>query len=333
MCSMQTDFSDGLPRLIADIGGTNARFALETAPQRFGKIAVLPTKDYADLAEAVRAYLNSAGNPEISRAAFAIANPITGDRVKMTNCHWAFSIEETRCALGLDTLLMLNDFTAQALAMPHIPADKLRQIGGGAAADGSPKAVIGPGTGLGVSGLIADGRGGWTALAGEGGHQSFAPFDDLEAQIWMFARQKFGHVSFERFLCGAGLSLIHEALLSVEGRSGTPAAPAEITAAAFSGGGETAELRRVLDIFCAMLGTAAADLVLTLGARGGVYLVGGILPRFADYFAASPFRSRFENKGRFGAYLRDVPAYLVLADYPGLSGAAAALQRHPVAKT
>lgn len=333
MCSMQTDFADGLPRLIADIGGTNARFALETSPQHFERIAVLPTKNYAGIGEAVRAYLNSAGNPAVRRAAFAMANPITGDQVKMTNCHWAFSIEETRRALGLDRLLMLNDFTAQALAMPHIPPQQLRQIGGGKAAEGGPKALIGPGTGLGVSGLIADGKGGWLALSGEGGHRSFAPFDDLEEQIWTFARRKFGHVSSERFLCGAGLSLIHEALLAIEGQGGQPASPAEITAAACADGMETAGLRRVLDIFCAMLGTAAADLVLTLGARGGVYLAGGILPRFADYFAASPFRSRFEDKGRFGVYLQDVPAYLVTAEYPGLIGAAAALQQHSAAES
>ncbi|MDO5058622.1 MAG: glucokinase [Neisseria sp.] len=324
MSITQTDFSDGLwPRLIADVGGTNARFALETAPQVFEQIDVLPTKDFATIVDAAKEYLRRAGNPQVNYAAIAIANPITGDWVQMTNHHWAFSIEEARRALGLQRLLLLNDFTAQALAIVQVPADELVQIGGGEPLAAMPKAVIGPGTGLGVSGLIPNAQGGYTALAGEGGHVSFSPFDEEEAEVWRFAKEKFGHVSAERFLSGAGLVLIYQALASRESEPQPELSPADITERALDGSSPLC--RRVLDMFCAMLGTEAANLALTLGARGGVYLVGGILPRFTEYFKTSPFRSRFESKGRFNGYLAPIPVYIVLSAYPGISGAAVGL--------
>lgn len=319
---MRTDFSDGLwPRLIADIGGTNARFALETAPQHFEQVQVLACKDYAGIVDAVAEYLVRIGKPEVKHAAVAIANPVTGDHVQMTNHHWNFSIRDTRRALGLDTLLLMNDFTAQALAVTLLSDDHLIQVGGGAAAKDAPKAVLGAGTGLGVSGLIPDGRGGYIPLAGEGGHVSFAPGNEEEAEVWRYARKKFGHVSAERLISGMGLELIHEALRQETG--GRPQTAAEITASALRG--DSPLCGRALDIFCAALGTAAADLALTLGARGGVYLCGGIVPRFIPYFKTSPFRRRFEDKGRFSAYLAEIPVYIVQAEFPGIAGAATAL--------
>lgn len=312
------------PRLVADIGGTNARFALETAPQQIEHVDVLPGNDYDTVVAAIKEYLRRVGNPTIKHAALAIANPIVGDWVQMTNHHWAFSIETTRQALGLETLLLINDFTAQALAISKMDKESLIQVGGTKPVEGAPKAVLGPGTGLGVSGLIPNSRGGYTALAGEGGHVSFSPFDDTEIQIWQFAKRRFGHVSAERFLSGAGLVLIHEALCEREGVKRPNMSAAEISERALSG---TSPLSRLaLDIFCAMLGTVSSNLALTLGARGGVYLCGGIIPRFIDYFKSSPFRNRFESKGRFDAYLAVIPVYIVLADYPGISGAAVALE-------
>ncbi len=312
------------PRLVADIGGTNARFALETAPQQIEHVDVLPGNDYDTVVAAIKEYLRRVGNPTIKHAALAIANPIVGDWVQMTNHHWAFSIETTRQALGLETLLLINDFTAQALAISKMGKESLIQVGGTKPVEGAPKAVLGPGTGLGVSGLIPNSRGGYTALAGEGGHVSFSPFDDTEIQIWQFAKRRFGHVSAERFLSGAGLVLIHEALCEREGVKRPNMSAAEISERALSG---TSPLSRLaLDIFCAMLGTVSSNLALTLGARGGVYLCGGIIPRFIDYFKSSPFRNRFESKGRFDAYLAVIPVYIVLADYPGISGAAVALE-------
>ncbi|MFV2029268.1 glucokinase [Neisseria sp. S1] len=325
MSTTQTNPPTAWPRLVADIGGTNARFALESAPQKIEKVEVLACNDYNTIVDAAREYLNRCGNPKISHAAIAIANPILGDWVQMTNHHWAFSIETTRQALGLETLILLNDFTAQALAITKMPKEDLIQIGGSQAVENAPKAVIGPGTGLGVSGLIHS-KAGWVPLAGEGGHVSFSPFDDAEMLIWQYAKKKYGHVSAERFLSGAGLTLIHEALAYREGVKRDKLSPSEISERALSG---TSPLCRLtLDIFCAMLGTVSSNLALTLGASGGVYLCGGIIPRFINYFKSSPFRNRFESKGRFDAYLAAIPVYVVLSEYPGISGAAVALSNH-----
>ncbi|MDO4640773.1 MAG: glucokinase [Neisseria sp.] len=318
------------PRLVADIGGTNARFALETAPQKIEQVEVLPCNDYDTVVDAIKEYLHRVGNPPIKHAAIAIANPIVGDWVQMTNHHWAFSIETTRQSLGFDTLILLNDFTAQALAITQMNEKDLVQVGGMQPVENAPKAVLGPGTGLGVSGLIPDGRGGYTALAGEGGHVSFAPFDDAEIIIWQYAKKKYGHVSAERFLSGSGLTLIYEALAVKEGMKPQKLTPAEISERALSGSSPLCRL--TLDIFCAMLGTVSSNLALTLGARGGVYLCGGIIPRFINYFKYSSFRNRFENKGRFDAYLAAIPVFIVLAEYPGISGAAVALDNELAAK-
>ncbi|MDK4689608.1 glucokinase [Kingella negevensis] len=326
MSSTTTEIkTETYPRLIADIGGTNARFALETTPQKFEKIEVLPCNDYHTIVDAAKEYLRRAGKPEVKYASVAIANPIVGDWVQMTNHHWAFSIETTRQALGFETLLFINDFTAQALAITKTPESELVQIGGMQPIEDAPKAVIGPGTGLGVSGLIPSPTG-YIPLAGEGGHASFPPFDDSEIMAWQFAKRRFGHVSAERFLCGAGLTLIHESLMEREGINRPPLSPAQISEHALSGSSPLC--RSTLDIFCAMLGTVASNLALTLGARGGVYLCGGIIPRFIDYFKESPFRNRFENKGRFDAYLAAIPVYVVLSKYPGITGAAVALDNH-----
>ena len=211
---------------------------------------MLPCKDYDTIVDATRSYLEQVGGVDVRHAAFAMANPILGDWVQMTNHHWAFSIETTRQALGLDTLILLNDFTAQALAVTQTSSKDLMQIGGQKPVEFAPKAVIGPGTGLGVSGLVHS-PAGWVALAGEGGHSSFPPFDDMEVLIWQYAKNKYGHVSAERFLSGAGLSLIYEALAKRDKLKNYRLKPSEITEKALSG---TSPLcRQTLDIFCAML--------------------------------------------------------------------------------
>lgn len=314
------------PRLLADIGGTNARFALELSEAKIEHIEVLACNDYNTIVDAVKVYLSKVGNPSINFGAFAIANPVVGDWVQMTNHHWAFSIETTRQALNLEVLILINDFTAQAYAISKMPSSELIQIGGSYCEIDAPKAVLGPGTGLGVSGLIPCHDGSYVALAGEGGHTSFAPFDDTEVMIWQYAKKKFGHVSAERFLSGAGLVLIYEALANREGIKSSKMSPELISEQALSG--KSPLCRLTLDIFCAMLGTISSNLALTLGARSGVYLCGGIIPRFIDYFKSSPFRTRFENKGRFDAYLAAIPVYVVLAKYPGIYGVAVALENH-----
>ncbi len=315
--------SPDAPALIADIGGTNARFALLTEPGGAPHaMRTLACADHTDIAAAIEAYLGGTATPRPARAVIAIANPVTGDRVRMTNHHWCFSIEATRRRLGLERLRVLNDFTALALALAHLgPAERL-QVGGGVALARAPMALIGPGTGLGVSGLLPAGERGWVALAGEGGHVNFSPADDFEIEILRHARRRFAHVSAERLISGSlGLPNLYLAVAELAGAVPEDLAPAEITARALAG--RCPHCARALEVFCAMLGTAAADLALTLGAQGGVYIGGGIVPRFPEFFARSGFRARFEDKGRLGDYLRAIPTFVITAANPALLGAAA----------
>ncbi|QOY95548.1 glucokinase [Massilia sp. UMI-21] len=318
----------GGPRLLADIGGTNARFALETGPGRFEAIEVLSCQQHATLADAVRAYLalpRVAGlTTGIAHAAIAIANPVVGDLVRMTNHHWAFSIEALRRECGFDTLVVVNDFSALARSLPHLGEHK-RQVGGGAPVADAPLGLLGAGTGLGVSGLIpsaAGAKAGWTALRSEGGHVSFSPVNETEVAILQYAWREFEHVSSERLLSGAGVELIYRALSERAGRPDSLAAP-EISRRALAG--ECALCDEVLEAFCGMLGTAAGNLAITLGAQGGVYIGGGIVPRLGERFTASSFRRRFEQKGRFSGYLAEVPTYVITADYPAFLGVSAIL--------
>jgi glucokinase len=311
------------PRLIADIGGTYARFAVETTLGRFEHAASLRCADHADFHAAVTAYL--AGQPctGIRHAAVAIAYPVEGDQVRMTNYHWQFSIEQMRERLGLQTLVVVNDFTALAMAVPRLSDQGRRQVGGGQPREPSVIGVLGAGSGLGVSGLIpADD--GWVALGTEGGHASFAPRDELELMILRFAWRQFSHVSFERLLSGPGLELIHRALLERDGVA-DPGLPApEITRRCLDG--SDARCTQAIAVFCGLLGTAAGNLAVTLGAQGGVYIGGGIVPRLGAHFDRSPFRQRFEDKGRFTDYLRAIPTYVITVDQATFVGASAILQ-------
>jgi glucokinase len=312
------------PRLLADIGGTYARFVVETAPGRFEHPACLRCADHADFHAAVSAYLAPLPVGPVAHAAVAIANPVEGDEVRMTNYHWQFSIEQMRARLQLDTLVVVNDFTALAMAVPRLAAHERRQVGGGQAREGSVIGVLGAGSGLGVSGLIPAG-GGWVALGTEGGHASFAPHDERELAILRFAWQRFDHVSFERLLSGPGLELIHSALTEHAGAKSAPALPApEITRRGLAGSDPLCAA--AIEAFCAMLGTAASNLAVTLGALGGIYIGGGIVPRLGTYLDRSPFRARFEDKGRFGDYLRGIPTHVITAENATLTGASAILQ-------
>ena len=321
---MTSNLSLPATRLVGDIGGTNARFALQTA-QGLSDIRVLPTADYARFADALLAYLAAVGATAVRHVAIGIANPVYGDQIRMTNHHWSFSIAQTRAELGLQTFLVLNDFAVLARALPELPAAELVQVGGGSAVPGAPLALLGAGTGLGVSGLIPDGQGGWTPLAGEGGHVSFAPFDEREVAIWRLAHARFGHVSAERLLSGAGMEFLHQALGQIAGQTPPERSAAEITRLALDG--SDALCRDTVTLFCTLLGTVAADLTITLGARGGVYIGGGIVPRLGDFFRHSPFRQRFEDKGRTSPYLRDIPVWVIHSPWPALLGAAAALDQ------
>ncbi|MDL2353722.1 MAG: glucokinase [Pseudomonadota bacterium] len=313
-----------LPRLLADIGGTNARFALESAGGELTHVRVLPCAAYASLSDALRAYLDAAvpagARPDL--AALAIANPVGGDQVAMTNHHWQFSIEAVRREFGFAQLLVANDFKALAMALPLLSAQQRRQIGGGAARAGV-LGLLGPGTGLGVSALIP-GEGGWRALDSEGGHVTFAPADERELAILRFAWRHHPHVSAERLLSGIGLALVYRALAERAGVAAAPRDVPQIIAAAVDGSCPVCV--ETIDCFCAMLGTVAGNLAVTLGAAGGVYIGGGIVPRLGALFERSAFRRRFEQKGRFSAYLAQIPTWLITAEFPGLIGVGAMLR-------
>lgn len=311
------------PRLIADIGGTYARFAVETGPGVFTRHASLPCEAHPDFHAAVSAYLATLpADIYIQHAAIAIANPVEGDHVRMTNYHWQFSIEDMRQRLGLVTLVVVNDFTALAMSLPRLAAHERRQVGGGTPRVQSVIGLLGSGTGLGVSGLIPAGDG-WIALGTEGGHVSFSPRDERELAILRHAWTRYPHVSFERLLSGPGMQLIHEALCLHGGRPAETLSAPEITRRALEAADPAC--LETLDAFCSMLGTAAANLAVTFGAMGGLYIGGGIVPRLGEYFDRSGFRARFEDKGRFGDYVRAIPTYVITAPNATLLGASAIL--------
>lgn len=311
------------PRLIADVGGTFARFVLEIAPGDYRHAATLRCADHLDFEAAVKAYLATVPGQDVRHAAVAIANPVAGDFVRMTNYHWQFSIEQTRRSVGLDTLVVVNDFTALAMAIPRLGARDVRQIGGGSAQPRSVMGILGSGSGLGVSGLIPAEHG-WISLGSEGGHASFSPRDEREIAVLRYALKRYEHVSFERFLSGPGIELLREALAADANIRISPMSAPEITQHGIAGTDELCVA--TLETFCGLLGTAAANLALTLGALGGIYIGGAIVPRLGEYFDRSPFRGRFEAKGRFSAYLADIPTFVITAENATFIGVSAILE-------
>ena len=313
------------PRLLADIGGTYARFTLEVGPGVFEHSVSLRCADHVDFHAAVTAYLSGlsgASFNHIKNAAVAIANPVSGDEVRMTNYHWQFSIEQMRERLQLDNLVVVNDFTALAMALPSLLPHQRRQVGGGAALSRSVVGLIGAGSGLGVSGLIPA-NDGWVALGTEGGHTSFSPHDEREIAILQYAWRYHPHVSFERLVSGPGIELIYRALAERAGRSDQTLSAPDITQRAIDRSDPVCV--EVIDAFCAMLGTAAANLAVTQGAFGGIYIGGGIVPRLGSYFDSSMFRQRFEDKGRFTNYMKGIPTFVITAADATLLGASVIL--------
>lgn len=314
--------SDFYPRLIADIGGTYARFAVETKRAVFTQVSMLLCADYPDFYAAVQAYLSKIAGAPIAHAAVAIANPVEGDLVSMTNYHWRFSIEEVRQKLGFDTLLIVNDFTALAMALPRLGAADVRQIGNGEVRQPSVIGLLGPGSGLGVSGLIPSGDT-WISLGSEGGHTSFAPRDEREIAILRYGWKHFEHVSYERLVSGPGLELIYRALSDYAKLKAQDYTAPDITQHALD---KTDSICvEALDIFCTILGSAAANLAVTLGATGGIYIGGGIVPRLGHYFDESGFRARFEEKGRFSRYVASIPTFVITAENATFIGVSAIL--------
>jgi glucokinase len=323
------------PWLVADIGGTNARFGwLDAGSAVVEYVDTLPAAGHAGPAQAAAAYLQQLASRLGSRwcapraGAFAVATALGGDRVEFTNSHWAFSRSATQHELGLDELLLLNDFEALALSLPRLQPGQVRPIGSAlwqtpTAASGA-LAVIGPGTGLGVAGIVPS-RHGWVAVPGEGGHASLAADDDFEAALLAAVHRYYAHVSAERLLSGIGLPVLHTAVADVLGQPADPLGTEAIVERGLAR--QDAVSSRTIDSFCALLGGFAGNVALTLGARGGVYIGGGIVPRLGERFFVSRFRERFEAKGRFQGYLQAIPTALVTDTLAALTGAALALEQ------
>ncbi len=312
------------PRLLGDIGGTHARWAWQSAPgdASLRDLCVHRTAEYASIEDSARAYLAAVGIAP-RWASIGIATAVTGDAVRMTNHPWSFSIAALTRALALEGCVVVNDFTALATSLPSLGPADLRPLGGGPAAAGAPLALLGAGTGLGVSALLPLADGGFVPVAGEGGHATLAPADDDEYEVVVWLRREFGHASAERALSGPGLVNLYRARCALAGTDAAALAPPDV--AARGADGSDAACAAALRDFASLLGGVAGNLALTFGARGGVYVGGGIVPRLGAAFDAALFRERFERKGRFTDYLRTIPAWLIVAPYPGLIGASLAL--------
>lgn len=312
-------------RLLGDVGGTNARLAWQAhrhAPLEH--LASYPCAQHDSLQAVIRHYLAAHGKSAPRWCAIGIANPVTGDLVQMTNHHWSFSIARLQRELAFERLQVINDFTALALSLPALADTDLRRIGGGVAVAGAPYAVLGAGTGLGVSGLLPHHPAGAVPITGEGGHVTLAAGDARDAAVIELLRARFGHASAERALSGPGLVNLYEAACQLAGETARGLDPAQIVAAARAS--DDAACIAALDLFCGFLGSVAGDLALTLGARGGVYIGGGIVPRLHGELERSSFRQRFEAKGRFRSYLGAIPTFIIDAAVPSaLLGAACAL--------
>jgi glucokinase len=325
------------PWLLADIGGSNARFAWMAGPNQPPQhVRTLAVAEYPALIDAVRAYLAGLsaagfvdGPHQPQSAAFAVATAVVGDAVRFTNSSWSFGRAAFGQQLGVQTLLVLNDFEALALSLPRLRPGQWVHTHGEAPNPnwGAAMAVVGPGTGLGVAGLVPCAEG-WRAIAGEGGHATLAPADDFEAALLAAARREFTHVSAERFLSGIGLPVLYRAVAAVTGERAVADVDGKwLVERALAD--DDALAGRTLDTFCAMLGGFAGSVALTYGAVGGLFIGGGIVPRLGERFGRSAFRERFEAKGRFAAYLRPVPTPLITDTLVALDGTAQALAQTP----
>ena len=308
--------------LVGDVGGTNARFALAHMVE--GEPVLehhqgFPAETYPTFLEGVRAFLDGC-ETKPTGGVLAVAGPVTDGEIDLTNSSWRVSEAELQ-TLGLQPVRLINDFEALAWGAPVVPEEMLASLGG--PAKGEPQAaiaVLGPGTGFGVSALVRDIHGLEIAMPSEGGHACFAPGDAVEDEILRILRRRYDRVSIERLICGPGLLNMHRALAEIDGRESHIDDPAQITTEAMAN--PSSPCGATLARFCAILGAVAGDIALTTGARGGVYIGGGIAPRILPFLKASPFRERFEHKGRYHDYMAAIPTNVILHKHAALLGAA-----------
>ncbi len=306
---MALDHCAPYPRLLGDIGGTHARFGwIQSADVGIAHIGTYACNEYEGLGAAIAGYLEEHRRPAPVSCALGIATPVVSDSVTMTNRAWSFSISDIRRRFGLERLVVLNDFAALALSIPTLAPQELRPVGGGQAIAGATVAILGAGTGLGVSGLLAV-HGSLVPITGEGGHASLGASEAIEDRLLSILRGWFGHVSAERVLSGPGIVNLYRASCELAGLPAEPLEPPEVTARAVQG--IDACCSDAIALFFGFLGSFAGNLALTLGARGGVYIGGGIVPQLGDRIRTSGFRERFESKGRYRDYLAHIPTWVI----------------------
>jgi glucokinase len=308
--------------LLGDVGATNARFAVlidgVLGPIKWIEVSRNPT-----FGEAVEKFLEMhPRNTPVNHALLAVAGPVEEERCTFTNCPWTIDGRDMRDRFGFQSVQIVNDFEATAWSLPRLANQDLRSMGGGRAVPDAPMVVLGPGSGLGVAGLVPEGAG-HVVVSSEGGHATMPANSVREDAILDFLRHRFGHVSAERVLSGPGIENLYQAIAALDGIAAPPRNATEITIAALNGVCPTS--RASLDTFCAMLGGFAGNVALTFGALGGVYITGGIAPRILDFLANSEFRCRFEQKGRLRAYLQAIPSQVIVhpaATFLGLTSLA-----------
>ena len=318
---------DRFPLLVGDIGGTNARFGwVRHAGAPLSDVASVLCAEYPRPEDAARSYLDRyQADVRPSCAAIAIAGAVSRGPIKVTNSHWILERDAFARHIGSGAIDIFNDFEAIALVLPHLTPSDYRLVGAALPNLGHPMGVIGPGTGLGVGGMVPvqGARGGWQSWCGEGGHVTLAAATDYQHQVLLAARMVHPHVSAERLVSGMGLPTLRDAVAEVEGLAIERTMGAEEICTL--GAARTDRLcERTMEAFCSFLGCIAGNLALTLGARGGLFIAGGIVPRLGDFFAQSAFREHFEAKGRYEDYLRAISTPVITAANPGLQGLARA---------
>lgn len=308
------------PRLLGDIGGTNSRWCWELAQADYSPSIIYKTGDFTGPEAMLKELVQAHPHYRLQAVGMAVATPIMGDEVKLTNANWHFSIQALSQQIGAPVQVM-NDFAAQAYALARIPDQDMLAVGPQMEAPRAVKLVLGPGTGLGVAQLLplcTDSESCWLALPGEGGHASFSPNSALDIELLQFALQHWPHVSWERIISGMGLELIYAFLAQRSGNAVKTLTAAEITASAEA----NKDCQAAMHYFSSLLGNAAANYALITNSRGGIYLAGGVLQHFGQYFDQQAFRNAFESKGRFAGWLSAIPSYIVqdpLAAFKGIS--------------
>ncbi|QUS56418.1 glucokinase [Pseudovibrio brasiliensis] len=308
------------PVLVADIGGTNARFALIEGPNEPTKLCGQEgTKAHATIQDAIRAGVLDQGYAAPRSAVLAVAAPVSSDRIALTNASWVIEPPALIKELGLEQVVILNDFEAQALALPSLSPMDVDQVGGGEAVQNATKFVVGPGTGLGAGAMIRS-CGKWIPVPGEGGHVELGPLSEEEYRIWPYIERIGDRVGAEQVVCGAGLVRLAKAVLQADGVHRTYEKPSDVPLAA-DDGDEVAQ--KVLRLFCAALGRVAGDFAITNLARGGVYLAGGIPPKISHWLHGGEFRAAFEAKAPHEGIMKSIPTYIITHKSPALEGLAA----------